>query len=524
MAGGPDPKSHGVMGVLSVIEERIRHKGLRALVCSPEQAAQVIHDGDIVGISGFTRAGDAKVVLGALTEIVEREGKPFKIDLWTGASVSEAVDAKLAQHGIMRRRLPFQADSTLRRSINSGKVLFVDQHLSHTAEYIRGGAIGRPDVAIIEATAITEDGGIIPTTSVGNSSIFAQTATSVIVELNVSQPLGLEGMHDIYDPGSRPGRRPIPIVKASDRIGDIAIRVPLDRIKAIVFADQPDDSRELTPPDAESKAISAHLIDFLRHEVQMGRLPRNLAPLQVGIGVLANAVFAGLAESEFEGMEVYSEVLQDSMFDLLDMGKLTFASASSITCSPDKLHQILRDIDKYREKVLLRPQEVSNHPEVIRRLGLISINAALEADIYGNVNSTHVMGTKMMNGIGGSGDFARNALYSIFVTKSLAKGDAISCIVPMVGHVDHTEHDVQILVTEHGLADLRGLTPRERSYVIIENCADPSYRELLRDYVRDAERFGGQTPHNLGKALEWHQRFVEHGTMRPIDELAKMGD
>ncbi len=69
-------------------------------------------------------------------------------------------------------------------------------------------------------------------------------------------------------------------------------------------------------------------------------------------------------------------------------------------------------------------------------------------DIYGNVNSTNIMGSKMMNGIGGSGDFTRNAYLSIFVTSSIAKNRDISCVVPMVSHVDHTEHDVQVIVTE----------------------------------------------------------------------------
>jgi succinyl-CoA:acetate CoA-transferase len=259
--------------------------------------------------------------------------------------------------------------------------------------------------------------------------------------------------------------------------------------------------------------ISGHLLDFLEHEVKVGRLPRNLPPLQAGIGVLANAVFAGLAESSFENLEVYSEVLQDSMFDLMDMGKINVASASSITCSPDKLRYVLENLHLYRDKVVLRPQEISNHPEVIRRLGLIAFNAALEADIYGNVNSTHVLGTQMMNGIGGSGDFARNSYLPIFVTKSLTKGDSISCLVPMVSHVDHTEHDVQVLVTEQGLADLRNLAPRERALTTIENCAHPKYRDLLHDYLEDAVRRGGQTPHDLDQALSWHQRCVETGSM-----------
>lgn len=498
-----------------MIEERIRHKGLRHRVCWPNQAAELINDGDVVGISGFTRAGDAKVVLLELVQRSAREGRPIRIDLWTGASLGDQVDGVLAEHGLIRKRLPFQSEGRLRKSINNGDVMFIDQHLGHTAEFLRSGAMGKVDVAIIEATAITADGGIVPTTSVGNSPVYAQNAETVIVELNLAQPMGLEGMHDIYDPGPRPGRRPIPILRPGDRVGDTVIRINPEKIKAVVLTNKLDDSRPLAAPDAETKQISGHLLEFLNWEVKMGRLPRQLAPLQAGVGVLANAVFAGLADSEFEQLEVYSEVLQDSMFDLIDAGKLVMASASSITCSPDKLKYILENLHKYRGKVVLRPQEISNHPEVIRRMGLVAINAALEADIYGNVNSTHVMGTSMMNGIGGSGDFARNSYLPIFVTQSLTKGDSISCIVPMAAHVDHTEHDVQVLVTEQGLADVRNLSPRERARTIINNCAHPKYRELLLDYLRDAERMGGQTPHDLSKALSWHQRFKETGSMLP---------
>jgi succinyl-CoA:acetate CoA-transferase len=506
-----------------MIEERIRNKRLRHRVVWPHEAAQLINDGDVVGISGFTRAGDAKVVLLELAKRSAREGRPIRIDLWTGASVGDEVDGVLAEKGLLRRRLPFQAEGRLRQAINRGEVMFIDQHLGHTAELIRSGSMGRPNVAIIEAAAITADGGIVPTTSVGNSPIYARTAEKVIVEVNLAQPMELEGMHDIYDPGARPGRRVIPITSAGDRVGDTVIRLDSDRIKAIVITNKDDDSRPLAAPDADTKRMSGYIVEFLEHEVRQGRLRQSLAPLQAGIGVLANAVFAGLADSSFEQLEVYSEVLQDSMFDLMDVGKLILASASSITCSPEKLKSILTNLHRYRDKVILRPQEISNHPEVIRRLGLVAINAALEADIYGNVNSTHVMGTQMMNGIGGSGDFARNSYLSMFVTHSLTKGDSISCIVPMVAHVDHTEHDVQVLVTEQGLADLRNLAPRERARTIIENCAHPRYKDLLRDYLRDAERRGGQTPHDLTRALSWHQRYLDTGSMLPAQEAHLVG-
>jgi succinyl-CoA:acetate CoA-transferase len=210
---------------------------------------------------------------------------------------------------------------------------------------------------------------------------------------------------------------------------------------------------------------------------------------------------------------LYSEVLQDSAFALFDAGRLKFASGCSITLSGDCGRRVFADLGKYRDRVVLRPQEISNHPEVARRLGIIGINTALEFDIYGNVNSSHVGGTHMMNGIGGSGDFTRNARLAIFVSKSIAKDGAISSVVPMVSHVDHTEHDVDILVTEQGLADLRGLAPRERARRIIDNCVHPSYRAALNGYFERACARGGQTPHLLEEALAWHINQQRRGHM-----------
>ena len=169
-----------------------------------------------------------------------------------------------------------------------------------------------------------------------------------------------------------------------------------------------------------------------------------------------------------------------------------------------------------RDRIVLRTQEISNHPEVIRRLGCIATNGMIEADIYGNVNSTHIMGSKIQNGIGGSGDFARNGYLSIFVSPSTAKDGAISSIVPMVSHVDHTEHDVDIIVTEQGIADLRGKAPRQRAREIIDNCAHPDYRDQLRDYLdrATAQASGKHTPHLLPEALSWHSRYLETGSMQ----------
>jgi succinyl-CoA:acetate CoA-transferase len=496
-----------------MLEDRIRCIELRNKVVNADEAASWIQDGMVIGLSGFTRAGEAKAVPLALVDAVKKGQRQLKIDVYTGASLGNHIDGLLAETGIIRKRLPFQADPDMRKAINTGNMAFVDVHLSKVSEMLRNGALPPIDYAIVEAIAIKEDGSLIPTTSVGNNHLFVKYAKNVIVEINTKQPLALEGMHDMYDPGEQGERQAIPLTHVYDRIGTHAIPCDPEKIKGIVFSEYEDSPSTIAQADAETEQMAQYLIKFLREEVHAGRMPKNLLPLQAGIGSVANAVLHGFIDSEFCDLEVYSEVLQDAVFDLFDAGKLRFASGCSITLSPDCMRRVYDNLDKYKDKVVLRPQEITNHPEIIRRLGVIAINSILEGDIYGNLNSTHVMGTHMMNGTGGSGDFARNARLSIFATKSSAKGGNISCIVPFVTHVDHNEHDVDIIVTEQGIADLRGLAPRERAKRIIERCAHPAYRPELREYFEEALKYGGQTPHVLEKAFFMHTRYQKEGTM-----------
>ncbi len=492
--------------------DRIRLTSLHDKVMSAEQAAQFVKDGMTVGMSGFTRAGEAKAIPLALVE--QAKANPLQITLITGASLGNDLDKKLTEAGVLARRLPFQVDNTLRKAINKGEVMFIDQHLSETVEQMRNGQLKKNEIAIIEAIAITEDGSIIPTTSVGNSASFVQFADQVLIEINTNISPAFEGLHDIYIPAMRPNRGPIPLTQVDQRIGSTGIQVDPAKIVGIVFNNELHDSpSSVTEPDDETQGIADHLIAFFEREVEEKRLPSNLGPLQAGIGSIANAVLTGLKYSKFEDLIMYSEVLQDCTFELIDAGKMKFASGSSITLSEKFGEKVFGDIEAYKDKLVLRPQEISNHPELVRRLGIIGINTALEFDIYGNVNSTHVCGSKMMNGIGGSGDFARNAHIAIFVTKSIAKGGDISSIVPMASHIDHACHDVDVLVTEQGLADLRGLAPRQRARAIIDNCVHPDYQGALNDYFARACAKGGQTPHLLREALSWHANFEEHGKM-----------
>lgn len=502
------------------INDRIRCQKLLSKVMSAEQAADLVPIGANVGMSGFTASGSPKAVPQALANRLEKlhqQGQTdAKIGLWTGASTSPDLDGALAKANGIEMRLPYQSDPTCRKLINEGKMLYTDIHLSHVAQFAWFGFLGKLDVAVIEIIGILPDGRLIPSTSIGNNKTWLDQADKIILEVNFNHNLAIEGMHDVYY-GTQlpPNRVPIPIVNPHDRIGTPFFHCDPEKVIAVVATDGPDKNAPFTPPDANSELIAGHIIEFLQHEVKKGRIPKELLPIQSGVGNIANAVLSGLNKGPFEEMTAYTEVLQDGMLEMLKSGKLLFASTTAISLSPEAAKEFNDNIDFYRSRIILRPQEISNHPEVIRRLGLISMNAMIEADIYGNVNSTHIMGTSIMNGIGGSGDFARNAYLSFFMTPSIAKNGDISCIVPMVSHHDHTEHDVQIIVTEQGLADLRGLAPSQRSKLIIENCAHPSFKPRLEDYVDRAVKTakGIHTPHILDEALSWHSNFVKTGKM-----------
>lgn len=488
---------------------------LQDRLMTAEEAAEWIRPGMTVAISGFARAGEARAVIGAWAARGESEGtEGGKIDLFTGASLDDEVDGELSRRGLLRRRVPFQSNRDLRAAINRGEVLFVDEHLSHMRESYGRGSWRKPDIAILEAVDIREE-GIIPGTSVGNSALFARLADKLIIEWNTAQPSALVGMHDIYEIEEYGRRKPIPLTRPDQRIGTEYIPVDWSKVVAVVRTHQPERHEPLKPGDRQTAGIAGHLLEFLEHEVRAGRLPAELAPLQAGIGAVSNAVFDGFLKSKFAGLTVYSEVLQDSAFDLLDSGQLICASASAIVLSEEGARRILPRLERYRSRIVLRPQDISNSPEIIRRLGIIAINTALEIDLYGNVNSTHRFGTHIMNGIGGSGDFSRHARLSIFMARSTVEDGRVSAIVPMATHVDQTEHEVDVVVTEHGLADLRGLAPRERAPLIIERCADPAYRDELREYYRDALRRGGHTPHLLERAFFLQRRYRETGSMLP---------
>lgn len=485
-------------------------------ISAQEAASHIKHD-DNVAFSGFTPAGSPKVVPGALAQLAKEEhekGNPFQIGMLTGASTGDSLDGELTRAEAVKFRTPYQSNKDLRAAMNSGKVHYFDRHLSGLAQDMRYGFFGNVDVAIIEAADVTEDGEIVPTSAVGISPTAVSMAKKVIIELNSNHPKEIRGLHDLVELQDPPYRKEVPIYTPEDRIGSPVLKVDPAKIVGVVKTSGKDEVGGFTPVDETTAKLGENVATFLASQLKKGLIPKEFLPIQSGVGNVANAVLSALGSNEdIPPFKMYTEVIQDAVIDLMTEGHASFVSGCSMTVTPEKLDQVYGNLDFFKPRLVLRPQEISNNPELVRRMGLITINTALEADIFGNVNSTHVLGTRMMNGIGGSGDFTRNAYLSIFTCPSVAKGGAISPFVPMVSHTDHSEHSVDIIITEQGVADLRGKSPIQRAEEIIDNCVHPDYKELLRSYLElNAKKM--HTPHTLASVFNMHLEFAKSGDMR----------
>lgn len=483
---------------------------------TPEEAASQIQHGQTCAFSGFTPAGSPKVITEALAKIAESEhraGRDFQIGVLTGASTGPSLDGVMADADAVLWRTPYQSNGSMRKAINSGRAKFFDMHLSMVAQTVRYGFLGPVHHAIIEACDINDDGEVVLTTGVGCSPTYARLAERVYIELNARHPKALRGFHDLYEPADPPHRREIPVYAPSDRIGTEVLKIDPKKIVGVIECNRDDETGSFRECDATTLQIGANVAAFLAGEIKAGRIPKSFLPIQSGVGETANAVLQALgASKDIPAFEMYTEVIQDAVIALMREGRVKFASGSSLTVSPEARSAVYDELEFFRPRIVLRPQEVTNHPEIVRRLGIISCNTAIEVDVFGNVNSTHLLGQKMMNGIGGSGDFTRNAYISMFICASTQKNNNISTIVPQVTHVDHNEHSVQVIVTEWGVADLRGRAPADRARLIIDRCAHPAFRELLRENL--AKQGMTHTPHGLSSAYALHQELARSGSMQ----------
>jgi len=483
------------------------------------EAAAMIKNGENIGLSGFTPAGVAKAVTKELAKkaVAEHEaGRPFQVGIFTGASTGQSTDGDMANAQAIKYRAPYTTNPDFRKHVNAGEIPYNDIHLSQMAQELRNGFMGDVDWAIIEVCEITEDGKAYLTAAGGISPTIARLAKHVIIELNSFHSKAAMQLHDVYEPLDPPYREAIPIIHVNDHIGKPYVQVDPKKVICVVECNIPDEARSFSASDPITDTIGENVARFLVNDMKRGIIPSTFLPLQSGVGSTANAILGALGNNpSVPKFNIYTEVFQDALVGLMKKDRVNYASACSLTVTNECLKEIYDNIDYFKDHLVLRQSEISNSPEVIRRLGVIAINTAIEVDIYGNANSTQINGTRMMNGIGGSGDFERNAYISIFTCSSVAKGGVISAIVPFVSHQDHSEHDVNVIITEQGVADLRGKSPMQRAECIIENCAHPDYKQLLWDYLKIAK--GGQTHHYLPAAFAFHDTLARKGDMRLTD-------
>ena len=486
------------------------------------EAASLIKNGDSIGLSGFTPAGAPKATTKELAKLAQAEhekGNPFKINLFTGASTGQSTDGDLAVAKAIDFRAPYTTNPDFRASVNKNEIRYNDLHLSHMAQELRYGFYGPLNWGIIEVCKIEDAGdkyNVSLTAAGGISPTVAMMAEKIILELNSFHNEGAGQLHDIFEPQNPPYRQPYMITSVRDRIGKPYLSIPKSKVVGVIECNIPDEARAFKGTDPITDQIGANVAHFLLGDMKRGIIPPEFLPLQSGVGSTANAILAALGKDKsVPDFNIYTEVFQNAIVDMMLSGRVKDASTCSLTVDNECLMKVYDNLDLFSKHLVIRQSEISNSPEVIRRLGVIAINTAIEVDIYGNANSTHISGTKMMNGIGGSGDFERNAYISIFTCASTAKGGLISSIVPMVSHQDHSEHDVNVIITEQGIADLRGKAPIERAQLIIENCAHPDYRPILREYLKIAT--GGQTHHNLPCAFAMHDTLRRKGDMHLTD-------
>lgn len=475
-------------------------------VLTADEAASLISNGMTVAMSGWAMAGYPKAVPEALARRRE-SGEELGIGLITGANVPW-LDEKLSD--LLIRRAPMIAHRAAASRANAGSIAYVEQQMDKMPKLLRRGAFGPVGVAVVEALGFDEAGNLIPTSSAGLVHLLLDAAESIIVEVNKAQPAILADLHDIHIPAAPPDTRPIPLVRTADRIGAAAVPVDLKKIRGIVETDIPERMSSRPKGNEITAKIAGNLFTFLESEYGPGGA---LPPIQLGFGSLADSIADALGASDYTDLQFFCGGVTEPVMELLASGKAAAVSAGGLGMS-ERVGEILDSVPDIAERLVLRNGEITNSAEVVGRLGLMTLNTGIEVDIYGNVNSSHIAGSRVVNGIGGGAGFARNAGLSVVLIPSMAKGGAISGIVPMVSHQDIGEHDVDVVITENGVADLRGLDDIHRAAEIISECASDAYVDQLVSYLNKAGKdVGGHHPQLPVDAADWHRRLKEEGTM-----------
>lgn len=495
---------------MATLEERIENKELLSKVIPVEEAVKHVTDHCQIAVSGFTKSGEPKVFLPALAKYLEANHPDWRIALFSGASLSDQVESPLSP--FIGKRGPYMSSPASRKLIHAGKMEFTDVHLSHFARNVMYGYYGDIDLAVVEVCRIRPNGSAILTSSVGMSAEALAKAKKIILEVNTHVP-NYTGFHDIALPAVHPKVGwPIPITNVSDRVGTPYVEFDPKKVVGIVHSDMPDYGVPFKPTSGVEIRIAENVVDYLLRMREWMGWEKRLPPIQSGVGNVANAIVGELYKSPFNKIRFWTEVFQDGMLKFVeDDDKFESASATAISFSNEGREEFERLFARCRDRLVLRPMWLSNSAELISRLFVIAMNTPVEVDIYGHANSTHIDGSRIINGLGGSGDFLRNAYVSIVHTPSTRKlkdGRTVSCVMPYVRHIDHTEHDIKCVVTEHGYARTTSIrSARHRALDIIDQCAHPHFRPLLKEYLRIAGGGDEPRPTDISMLEGWWREY-----------------
>jgi acyl-CoA hydrolase len=497
--------------LLDELRSRVKDVDLLDKVMDAEDAVRKFVAGSkAIAISGMTGTGYPKVVPRAMSEYVERAGEKFDVVVYGAGTVGVDLEEYLSRIGI-RRRFPIGASAEVtRKLVNSREFEAYDMWLTEYSRWLRDDVLTRRfggiDIAIVEATGVTEE-GLVLGTSVDAIPVFIEKARGVIVELSLVKPYML-GLHDIYVPKIN---EVIPVRSVLDRIGDRVVKIPKSKVMAVVPSTIDDQRGAYSPGGDIDRRVVENIVDFLSKEASEDpNLRTDYVTLQPAAGPIASLLADRIHEIGFS-LSIWGEIASVRWLKTLNENVKAISGSAIYTLPGDERlrEEFYENIDEFKDRVVLRPQAISNSPEIISRFYHINVQQAIEVDVYGQVNITYI-GDRFIVGVGGSGDHAKASYITIVALPSIT-GSGLPRVVPLVYHVDLVDHDVDIIVTDQGWADLRGLSPLEKARAIIEECAHPSYKDILWDYLETVVKKTGHRPVDLRKAVEFREKLFTSG-------------
>ena len=412
----------------------------------PQEAVKKIRSGDRVVVAHAT--GEPSLLLDAM---VENAAQYEKVEIVHMVAMGKAAYCQ-PEYDRNFHHNSFFLGATSRAAAAEGRADFTPVYFSEIPALLEEHL--HPNVALVQVSPPDEHGYCSLGVSVDYTKAAAQCADLVIAQVNRQMPRTL---------------------------GDCFLHVT--QIDCLVESDAP--VIELAPPNISQVECAIGQ--------NVAQLVRDGDTLQLGIGAIPDAVLLFLKEKNDLG--IHTEMFSDGVVELAEAGVITNRKKTLHRgCSVATFLMGTRRLYDYVDNnpaVAMYPVDYVNDPYVIRQNdNLVSINSCVQIDLMGQVVSTSV-GLRQISGVGGQMDFVRGANLSrggraVMALPSTAGGGKISKIVPFIDQgsaVTTTRNDVGYVVTEYGIAQLKGKTLRQRAEALIE-IAHPHFRDALREEYR----------------------------------------